>query len=81
MLEKWQFNVLFVVGVGGLLFLLVGPSVGLNVEVGPTAAGGVAAILTYILTQKDAIVRRNKDDPKPKNEERNSNPEGGNTHE
>lgn len=67
MLEKWQFNVLFFVGVGGALFLLLGPSLGVNVSQSPIAVSGVGAILTYILTQKKALLTKpddKKDNPK-----------------
>lgn len=66
MLKEWQFNVLFFVGVGGAIFLLVGPSIGLNVEANPTAVTGVGAILTYVLTQKKVLTKhKDEDDKKP----------------
>ena len=68
MLKEWQFNVLFFVGVGGAILLLVGPSLGLNLSTNPTAVTGVGAILTYVLTQKKALV--NRDDHSSKSEER-----------
>lgn len=51
MLKDWQFNVLFVVGVFGALFLLLGPTFGLTLSDDPLAYGGIGAILTYVLTQ------------------------------
>ena len=51
-MKPWQFNVLFVVGVGGALFLLFGAALGLPMDQNPTAAAGVGAILTYVLTQR-----------------------------
>jgi hypothetical protein len=65
MLKEWQFNVLFWVGVGGAIFLLVGPSLGVEISSNPTAITGVAAILTYVLTQKKAFTKHDetKDDP------------------
>jgi hypothetical protein len=57
MLEKWQFNVLFFVGVGGVLILLLGPSVGLEVGDNPTAIAGLGAILTYVLTQRGKFTK------------------------
>ncbi len=51
-MKEWQFNVLFFVGVGGAVLLLLGPEFGLNVASQPTALTGVGAILTYVLTQK-----------------------------
>ena len=65
MLKEWQFNVLFFVGVGGAVFLLVGPSLGVQIDQNPTAVTGVGAILTYVLTQKKALtnhVRKKKPD-------------------
>lgn len=67
-MKEWQFNVLFFVGVGGAILLLIGPALGLNITESPTAVTGVGAILTYILTQKKALTKdRHEDDP----------PEGG----
>lgn len=57
MLKEWQFNVLFFVGVGGAILLLVGPSIGLDISTNPTAITGVGAILTYVLTQKKALTK------------------------
>lgn len=59
MLKEWQFNVLFFVGVGGAILLLVGPSIGLDISTNPTAITGVGAILTYVLTQKKALTKHN----------------------
>jgi hypothetical protein len=53
MLKEWQFNILFFVGVGGALLLLIGPEIGLKVGQNPTAITGIGAILTYVLTQKN----------------------------
>lgn len=64
MLKEWQFNVLFFVGVGGAILLLLGPELGLNVSSNPTAVTGVGAILTYVLTQKKALTKsEEKKDP------------------
>lgn len=66
MLKEWQFNVLFFVGVGGAVLLLVGPTLGLHIDTNPTAVTGVGAILTYVLTQKKSLTKhddRNKDLP------------------
>ncbi len=57
MLKEWQFNVLFFVGVGGAVLLLLGPEFGLKIGQNPTAVTGVGAILTYILTQKSSITK------------------------
>jgi len=57
MLKEWQFNVLFFVGVGGAILLLIGPEFGLSIGKNPTAVTGVGAILTYVLTQKKALTK------------------------
>ena len=63
MLKEWQFNVLFFVGVGGAILLLLGPEFGLDIGTNPTAVTGVGAILTYVLTQKKALTNNEKKDP------------------
>lgn len=69
MLKEWQFNVLFFVGVGGAVLLLLGPELGLDIASNPTAVTGVGAILTYVLTQKKALTRTDeKKDPQHKKE-------------
>ena len=57
MLTEWQFNVLFFVGVGGAVLLLLGPELGLDVASNPTAVTGVGAILAYVLSQKNALTK------------------------
>lgn len=69
MLKEWQFNVLFFVGVGGAILLLIGPSFGLDISTNPTAVTGVGAILTYVLTQKKTIVKSDDSDKKEKADE------------
>ncbi len=71
MLKEWQFNVLFFVGVGGAVLLLIGPEFGMNISQNPTAVTGVGAILTYVLTQKKALTKspQNGDKDKKKEEE------------
>lgn len=72
MLEKWQFNVLFFVGVGGAVLLLIGPELGLNISTNPTAVTGIGAILTYVLTQKKALTKsddKKQDNPPPRKDE------------
>lgn len=66
MLKEWQFDVLFWVGVGGAVFLLVAPLIGLDITKNPGALTGVGAILTYILTQKKAWTKHEDKDPKSK---------------
>lgn len=63
-MKEWQFNILFFVGVGGAIFLLVGPEVGLDLSSNPTALAGVGSILTYILTQKKTLTKRSESTPK-----------------
>jgi hypothetical protein len=62
-LKEWQFNVLFFVGVGGAILLLIGPDLGLKLGSSPTAVTGIGAILTYVLTQKKALTKSNKSTP------------------
>lgn len=69
-MKEWQFNVLFFVGVGGAVLLLIGPSIGVDVGQNPTTITGVGAILTYILTQK-------KFSPKRPDEKDEESKEGG----
>lgn len=72
MLKEWQFNVLFFVGVGGAVLLLLGPEFGLELGQNPTALAGVGSILTYVLTQKKSLTKHDdkKDDtPKETNKE------------
>lgn len=64
MLKQWQFNVLFFVGVGGALLLLIGPELGLSISTNPTAVTGVGAILTYVLTQRQSITKSKKEEKK-----------------
>jgi hypothetical protein len=66
MLEKWQFNVLFCVGVGGAILMLVGPELGLNISTSPLAVTGIGAILTYVLNQKKALVKPSEPDKDPR---------------
>lgn len=63
-MKEWQFNVLFFVGVGGALFLLVAPAIpGLQeIPKNPGAVTGVGTILAYVLTQKKKIVKDNPQD-------------------
>jgi hypothetical protein len=51
--KDWQNTVLFLVGVGGAVFLLFAPAIGLgSVLKNPIAATGVTTILAYVLTQR-----------------------------
>jgi len=64
-LKEWQFNVLFFVGVGGAVLLLLGPEFGLHIGQNPTAVTGVGAILTYVLTQKKILTKHDDKKDKP----------------
>jgi uncharacterized membrane protein YwaF len=66
--KEWQFNILFFVGVGGAIFLLLAPEFGFHIGENPTALAGIGSILTYVLTQKSAITKKKR--PKPPDEER-----------
>ena len=59
-MKEWQFNVLFFVGVGGAVLLLIGPEIGLDLAKQPTALTGVGAILTYVLTQRFSLPAKNE---------------------
>lgn len=74
-MKDWQFNVLFFVGVGGAILLLLGPEFGLKVAENPTAFTGVGAILTYILTQR--IRLENKRDKKKEEDRRQKEVDNG----
>lgn len=68
-MKEWQFNILFFVGVGGALVLLLGPEFGLEIGQNPTAVTGVGAILTYVLTQRKTLTNREKSKKNPTNNE------------
>lgn len=76
MLKEWQFNVLFFVGVGGAILLLIGPELGLEIGQNPTAVTGVGAILTYVLTQKKALTKPPDDDKNGKRKKVNKDGSG-----
>lgn len=69
MLKEWQFNVLFFVGVGGAVLLLLGPEIGLDINSNPTAVTGVGAILTYVLTQKKTLTKSTEEKNKVRRKE------------
>ena len=75
MMKEWHFNVLFCVGVGGAVFLLLAPSFGVEISTNPTALAGVGTILTYVLTQKNALIRGG-DKQEKKEETDDRRPEG-----
>lgn len=71
-MKEWQFNVLFFVGVGGAILLLIGPELGFTFSDNPTALTGVGAILTYVLASQRG---KGGDDKKPpSDEEKNNDP-------
>jgi hypothetical protein len=68
--KEWQFNVLFFVGVGGAILLVIGPELGLHIGQNPTAVTGLGAILTYVLTQRKSITKtRNRRPEEDEDEE------------
>lgn len=67
-MKDWQFNILFFVGVGSALLLLIGPEFGLKVGQNPTAVTGVSAILTYILMQKKSLTKHDENEQSAKTE-------------
>lgn len=70
-MKEWHFNVLFFVGVGGAVLMLVGPEMGMRIGTNPTAVTGVGAILTYVLTQKKVLTKRdNKKESNKKDKEK-----------
>lgn len=73
MLEKWQFNILFFVGVGGAVLLLIGPDLGLEFADNPATYTGVGAILTYVLAQKRAQIQRHEKKEQSRKEEEDDN--------
>ena len=74
MMKQWHFNVLFVVGVLGAVVMLIGPEIGLDIGKNATAVTGVGAILGYVLTQKEKIV---KQPPNEKKELKSKEEENG----
>lgn len=66
-MKEWQFNVLFFVGVGGAIMLLIGPEFGLKMGQNPTAITGIGSILAYVLTQRKSFTK--KDDKTDANRE------------
>lgn len=74
-MKEWQFSVLFFVGVGGALFLLVAPAVpGLqDIPKNPGAVTGIGTILAYVLTQKKNII---KDKPSEDDQSKTKEPGG-----
>lgn len=75
-MKEWQFNVLFFVGVGGAIFLLLGPAFGLDIKPNPTALTGIGAILTYVLTQRNSWTKHDKKDDHPPGKKDDDEPSG-----
>lgn len=73
MMKEWHFNVLFCVGVGGAVFLLLAPTFGVEIATNPTALAGVGTILTYVLTQKKTLTRS---DDQEKDNANDNHPKG-----
>ena len=68
-MKEWQFNVLFFVGVGGAILLVLGPEFGLQIGQQPGALTGVGSILAYVLTRKTIENNQSKKDSIQKKEE------------
>ena len=66
-MKGWQFNILFFVGVGGAILLLIGPELGMDFGQNPTTVTGIGAILAYVLTQKNALTKKESDKDSDKN--------------
>lgn len=56
-MKPWQFDALFVVGVGGAVVLLVAALIGVDVPIGAPGVGVITLILGYILSQRSGIVK------------------------
>ena len=54
-MKAWQFNVLFIVGVGGAITLLVASLLGRDVS--PASVAGIGSILAFVLTQRSALTK------------------------
>jgi hypothetical protein len=80
-LKDWQFDVLFFVAVGGAIFLLFAPEVGVDTASNPTAVTGIGAILTYVLTQRRRWTEDKKKTKEDKKEEVLSGSSKSNTKE
>lgn len=72
MLTKLQFNILFYVGVGGVVVILFGPSLGLAINPSPVVVTGIGGMLTFVLTQKKAIIKSEKDKNPPEEQSHDS---------
>lgn len=68
-MKEWQFTVLFLVGVGGAVLLLIGPALGLKIGENPGALTGVGVILTYVLTQRKTLTKHNDERNEKKRKE------------
>lgn len=61
-MKEWHFNTLFLVAVGSVVLMLLGPSVGLEVDTSGPVLTSVGTILAYILTQKHHIVKKDDEE-------------------
>lgn len=73
-MKEWQFNVLFFVGVGGAILLLIGPELGFKFSDNPTALTGVGAILTYVLASQRGKIGGNSSESSNKQKDDNNDP-------
>jgi hypothetical protein len=69
--DGWEWTVLFIVGVGGTVFLLFAPAIPMfsDIPKNPTAVGGVGLIMAYILQQKSAQASRARQERRKKDED------------
>ena len=58
-MKTWHFNVLFLVGVGGAVTLLVASLLGRDVS--PASVAGIGSILAFILTQRNVLTKDGDD--------------------
>lgn len=61
-MREWHFNTLFLVAVGSVVLMLLGPAVGLRLDPSGPVLGSIGTILAYILTQKHHIVKQDDED-------------------
>jgi hypothetical protein len=64
MMEKWQYDVLFIVGVGGIILLIIAPAIPPLAPIGhnPQGVTALGLLLAYLFTQKNSIVKDHKKD-------------------
>jgi hypothetical protein len=71
-MEKWQYNILFFVGVSGIILLIIAPAIPPLAPIGnnPQGVTALGLLLAYLFTQKSSLVKdHKKDKDKPGDEE------------